>query len=172
MMSPGEIPHLTGTSAPQRQGSLDEVDTTLRWLANLPAPEGLEGRVLRRVAKAPRGGRVIAWPRRRDSPIWMRNAAAAAIVFVVLGGGFGIYSRVERGAAARGTVAPAQPGGEFSSAGAVRRPETIPGPLIGSSGKSAAAAKAGARAHTHTTAAAARHGKMAAAKPAAGRAAP
>ena len=61
----------------------------------------------------------------------MRTAAAAAIVFVVAGGGWGVYTRVQQ-------VQPSQgdrrcprgcqrPDG-FSSAGAMRTPETLPGP--------------------------------------------
>jgi hypothetical protein len=57
----------------------------------------------------------------------MRSAAAAAIVFVVAGGGWGIYTRVQT---ARGIVATphiAAPSG-FSSAGAMRTPNTLNGP--------------------------------------------
>jgi len=166
-MAPGEIPRLSGTPNSQR-GAKDEVDATLRWLARLPAPEGLEDRVIGRVAAAPRGGRLICWPRRHDRHAWMRNAAAAAIVFVVLGGGWGVYSRVERSEAANGTAAPApaQPARGFASAGAVRRPETIPGPMVAAPGKAAASPRTAARAHHRAEAA--RHGKKTAGKPAAG----
>jgi hypothetical protein len=108
-------------------------EATLRLIAILPAPEGLEDRVnasLRTAQRsAPRRGRVLAWPAvigpGRD---WMRSAAAAAIVFVVAGGGWGIYTHVQP---ARGIAAPprvAAPSG-FSSAGAMRTPNTLNGPV-------------------------------------------
>lgn len=61
----------------------------------------------------------------------MRTAAAAAIVFVVVGGGWGVYSRVQHGQPARIIVLPHIPvGGGFSSAGAMRTPVTVPGPVL------------------------------------------
>jgi len=62
----------------------------------------------------------------------MRSAAAAAIVFVVAGGGWGVYSRVQQPQAARVTVMPprlAAPG-SFSSAAAIRTPKTLDGPVV------------------------------------------
>jgi hypothetical protein len=111
----------------------ETAEATLRLIATLPAPEGLEDRVHARLRSAqrsaPRKGRILAWPAvsgpGRD---WMRSVAAAAIVLVVAGGGWGIYSRVQP---ARGIAAPprvAAPAG-FSSAGAMRTPNTLNGPI-------------------------------------------
>jgi hypothetical protein len=63
----------------------------------------------------------------------MRSAAAAAIVFVVVGGGWGVYSRVQQPQAAKVITMPARvaaPGG-FSNAGAMRTPNTLNGPVVG-----------------------------------------
>lgn len=108
-------------------------DETLWLIARLAAPEGLEDRVHAGLLSRPRGGRLLAWPAapRLDSS-WMRSAAAAAIVFVVAGGGWGIYSRVQQPAPARAVAQPPRvsaPGG-FSSAGAMRTPQTLNGPVL------------------------------------------
>ena len=114
-------------------------EATLRLIAGLPAPAGLEERVHRALRAAPResqgAGRVLAWPARfRAKAVlesnWMRATAAAAIVFVVVGGGWSVYSRVQPGPAGKVLVMP-QPmpsSGGFSGAGAIRTPATIPGP--------------------------------------------
>jgi hypothetical protein len=62
----------------------------------------------------------------------MRGAAAAAIVFVVAGGGWGIYSRVQPTPSARVIVMPVRTGvaGGFSNAGAMRTPQTLKGPVV------------------------------------------
>jgi hypothetical protein len=108
-------------------------ETTLRLIARLPAPDGLEDRVCARLATAPRRGRILAWPAALSlNSGWMRSAAAAAIVFVVAGGGWGVYSRVQRPQPARVIVqaprAPAQ--GGFASSGAMRTPQTLNGPVV------------------------------------------
>jgi hypothetical protein len=61
----------------------------------------------------------------------MRSAAAAAIVFVVAGGGWGIYSRVQKPQSATVIVMPhpGAPGG-FSNAGAMHTPKTLNGPVV------------------------------------------
>ena len=64
----------------------------------------------------------------------MRTAAAAAIVFVVAGGGWGVYTlvqNVQQGQPAKVIVVPRglQPAG-FSGAGAMRTPQTLPGPTV------------------------------------------
>ena len=64
----------------------------------------------------------------------MRTAAAAAIVFVVAGGGWGVYTHVQnvqQSQPAKVIVVPRglQPGG-FSGAGAMRTPQTLPGPTV------------------------------------------
>ena len=120
--------------------ALAEMDGTLRALARVTAPEGLEERVHTALRSASRGGgRVIEFPgefprefsarHASDSP-WMRTAAAAAICFVVVGGGWGVYSRVQT---ARVIAMPSHisaPGGGFSNAGAMRTPQTLNGPVI------------------------------------------
>jgi hypothetical protein len=108
-------------------------EDTLRLIAQLPAPEGIEDRVRAELRAAPRRARVLSWPAalRSDSP-WMRSAAAAAIVFVVAGGGWGVYSRVQQPQLARVIVMPprvAAPG-SFSSAAAIRTPNTLNGPVV------------------------------------------
>jgi hypothetical protein len=120
-------------------------EDTLRLIAGLPAPAGLEERVHRALREAPRelrgGGRVLAWPQRFRARIasgsaldsnWMRAAAAAAIVFVVVGGGWGVYSRVQPGQAGKVLVMPQlEPSSRgLSGSGAVRTPVTIPGPKV------------------------------------------
>ena len=123
-------------------------EDTLRLIASLPAPEGLSDRVQATLLTAPRTGRVLAWPaalathsglRRSEwkRPEWMRSewvrsAAAAAIVFVVVGGGWGVYSRVQQPQSAKVIVLPprvAAPG-SFANAGAMRTPQTLNGPVL------------------------------------------
>jgi hypothetical protein len=114
-------------------GGVGAVEATLRLIAGLPAPEGLEDRVRAGLAAAPRRGRVLAWPAALSLESgWMRSAAAAAIVFVVAGGGWGVYSRVQRPQPARVVVmAPRGPAqGGFASAGAMRTPQTLNGPVV------------------------------------------
>jgi hypothetical protein len=124
----------------------DEFEATLRMIASLPAPEGLEERVevglrasLRAVPQtAPAKARILAWPATlRLDNAWFhsslaRSAAAAAIVAVVVGGGWGVYSRVQPNQPARLVLplraAPQQ--GGFSSAGAMRTPQTLNGPVV------------------------------------------
>jgi hypothetical protein len=122
---------------PNASGETQETgEATLRLIASLPAPAGLEERVHAALRRAPRGGRVLAWPSISQSG-WMRTAAAAAIVFVVAGGGWGVYTRVEQGQPAKVIVMPprmAGPGG-FSSAGAMRTPQTLTRPTAPATAK-------------------------------------
>lgn len=105
------------------------VDETLRLVANLSAPEGLEGRIHRVLRSAPPRGVVLSWPSSRlVGREWMRSAAAAAIAFVVAGGGWGVYSRVQHGLPATPTHVAAP--GSFSGAGAIRMPQTLTGPVV------------------------------------------
>jgi hypothetical protein len=133
-------------------------EQTLRLIANLPAPAGLADRVhaaLRSAhqrsdhklftdgteentlqqppfgARAKNRGRVLAWPSAlRPQSGWMRTAAAAAIVFVVAGGGWGVYTHVQQGLPAKVIIMPPRmpASGSFSGAGAIRTPQTLPGP--------------------------------------------
>jgi hypothetical protein len=100
-------------------------EETLRLIANLPAPSGLEDRLHRSLREAPRKSRVLAWP---ASSNWLRSAAAAAIVLVVVGGGWGVYSRVQPGQAPNPGAVPVR--GGFGGAGVVRTPVTLPGPNV------------------------------------------
>jgi hypothetical protein len=136
-------------SNPHNAMNSDCGEDTLRLIAGLPAPTGLEERVHKALRAAPRSGRVLAWPASFRARIasgtvlesnWMRAAAAAAIVFVVVGGGWGVYSRVQPGPAGKGLVMP-QPmpsSGGFSGAGAIRTPATIPGPTVREQGSKGA----------------------------------
>jgi hypothetical protein len=144
------------------------VEDTLRLIAGLSAPAGIEDRIMDRVKDrvqnrvqdrvknrvknrihadllasqqtglsvdaypAPRRGRILSWPAAlRPDKGWMRSAAAAAIVFVVAGGGWGVYSRVQTGQPARSIVLPPHAAsGGFSNAGAMRTPQTLSGPVL------------------------------------------
>ena len=129
-------------SDPQRRDSYDSYGTgedTLRLIAGLPAPEKLPERVKAGMRSAPVSGRILMWRGPlRPAGGWMygtamRGAAAAAIVCVVAGGGWSIYSRVQPAPAAKvivtaPPVAPAASG--FSNSGARRVPETLDGPVL------------------------------------------
>jgi hypothetical protein len=118
---------------PVAGSGLGPAEATLRLIASLPAPAGLEDRVRAGLAAAPRKSRILAWPMAfRPESGWMRAAAAAAIVFAVAGGGWGVYSRVQRPQPAKVIVlAPRGPAqGGFASAGAVRTPQTLNGPVV------------------------------------------
>jgi hypothetical protein len=114
-------------------------EDTLRLIARLPAPDGLADRVQSGLRDAPQAGRVLRWRAPLRPPGgWMhssvaRGAAAAAIVCMVAGGGWTIYSRVSPASSAKVIVMP-QPtgpgGGGFAPAGAKRVPETLQGPVL------------------------------------------
>ncbi len=114
------------------EGAAGRYEETLRLIAELPAPEGLEARVVAALRRAPRTGRLLAWPAAlRLEGGWMRAAAAAAIVAVVAGGGWGVVRLGQPGQAAGGNVVMphlAAPGG-FSTGGAMRTPQTLHGPV-------------------------------------------
>lgn|ERR1035437_1143620 len=115
-------------------------EETLRLIAKLPPPAGLVDRMQAGLRAAPRTNHLLHWP----SPVfashgWMgsnvlRGAAAAAIVCVVAGGGWGIYSRTPAAPtpAAKVVAQPARVGssGGFSTAGAMHTPETLKGPVL------------------------------------------
>jgi hypothetical protein len=107
-----------------------DVDATLRLVAQLPAPQGLEERVHEALRTAPRAARVLEWPMRAGQENgWMRGAAAAAIAFAVVGGGWGVYSRVQPAKVIAMPPRVMSPGG-FSNAAAPRAPQTLDGPVI------------------------------------------
>jgi hypothetical protein len=114
-------------------GTQDQGEETLRLIARLPAPEGLEGRIKAALRTAPREGHVLPWPAPlKTGGAWMRTAAAAAIAFVIAGGGWGVYHQVAPlHPGSRVTLAPhgAAPGG-FAGAGLMRTPQTLVGPVL------------------------------------------
>ncbi|HEX4028878.1 MAG TPA: hypothetical protein VHX20_00860 [Terracidiphilus sp.] len=117
-----------------------DAENTLRLLAALPPPQGLEARIHAVLASPHRphqqSARLLAWPARGVQRVWLRSAAAAAIAFVVVGGGWGVYSSIQP------RMQPWQPGGAvpalpqlsgpggFSGAGAIRTPQTLNGPVL------------------------------------------
>ena len=124
-------------------GSSENYDETLRLIARLSAPEGLEERVqagLRAATSTASGkARILRWPvALRLENGWMQNlaraAAAAAIVAVVVGGGWGISSRFQPTQPSSAIAVPphstGQGQGGFSSAGAMRTPQTLNGPIV------------------------------------------
>jgi len=120
-------------SGAERAAAADAAEATLRLIARLPAPAGLEDRVMAGLKSAPRTARVLDWPSLfQPTTGWMRGAAAAAIVFVVAGGGWGIYAHVQPVPSVRVIAMPPRTGaaGGFSNAGAMRTPETLNGPIL------------------------------------------
>jgi hypothetical protein len=119
-----------------------EADATLRLIAELPAPDGLSERVKGRlqaksVEAARGGGRLLEWPTRASAghgqlQNWMRSAAAAAIVGVVSGGAWWIYASVAPAGGGSAVAAPVSVhrAGGFTTAGAMRTPETLKGPVL------------------------------------------
>jgi len=134
MNSPNKIaasPYSISGVAPRADDN--SAEATLHLIANLPAPQGLEDRVITGLKAAPRTARILHWPEMlRPTSGWMRGAAAAAIVFVVAGGGWGIYTHVQPTPSARVIVMPPRTGaaGGFSNAGAMRTPQTLNGPML------------------------------------------
>jgi hypothetical protein len=117
-----------------------DAEMTLRLIAGLPAPLGLEERVKAALHQTPRRASLLHWPRasRQGSTragwarrTWVRSAAAAAIVFVVAGGGWEVYSRVQPVQEPKAIALPpvaARRG--FSSANAIRTPKTLNGTVL------------------------------------------
>lgn len=124
---------IAGNGASRQVSS--QAEETLRLIATLEAPEGLERRVHEALRSAPQARKVLDWPIASAHGWmqgWVRSAAAAAIVFVVAGGGWGVYSRVQLSQPAKviAMPAPATTPGGFSSAGAMRTPQTLNGPVL------------------------------------------
>jgi len=149
-------------------------DETLRLIARISAPEGLEERVQAglRAASVARNSaagkaRILRWPvALRLENAWLQNlarAAAAAIVAMVVGVGWGISSRFQPAKPSSAIAVPPHGAGQsgqggFSSAGAMRTPQTLNGPVVA---HSAAVAPQTAKPAAKTPA---RHGKPTAAK--------
>jgi hypothetical protein len=117
-------------------GAID-AEETLRLIASLPAPQGIEERVKSGVRAAHRQARVMAWPDALPNKAgWtqvagMRAAAAAAIVFVVAGGGWEVYSHIRVAPVPTAVAAPQRiDGGGLSAAAARRTPKTLDGPKV------------------------------------------
>ncbi|HME58721.1 MAG TPA: hypothetical protein VKF63_10320 [Terracidiphilus sp.] len=130
-----------------RTSGSGEFESTLRLIARISAPEGLEERVqagLRVEASAASGkARILRWPEalrlnytKLQNLAWVQNlartAAAAAIVAVVVGGGWGISSHFHPALPSSAVAVPSHNGGQggFSSAGAMRTPQTLNGPVV------------------------------------------
>jgi hypothetical protein len=112
-------------------------EDTLRLIANVPPPDGLVDRVQAGLRTAPRRSFLTSWRTTFDLNGWiyspaLRGAAAAAIVCVVAGGGWRIYSHVLPAPTAKMIVLPGRVGnsGAFSNAGAMRTPDTLNGPVL------------------------------------------
>jgi len=124
----------TSNQSSNRSGNTaasDAAESTLRLVASLSAPDGLEERVQAALKSAPRAGQILAWPTlARPVSGWGRAAAAAAICFVVAGGGWGVVARLQPGQAgsAKGPGL-ASPAG-LSSSGAMRTPQTLHRPVV------------------------------------------
>ena len=123
---------------PARREAFGPGEDTLRLIAGLPAPPGLADRVHAGLHAAPQAGRILMGRGPLLAPYsWMhssvvRGAAAAAIVCVVAGGGWRIYSHVQPPTAKVVIMpAPGSPGAKgFSNAGATRVPDTLQGPVL------------------------------------------
>jgi len=114
---------------------VQKAEETLRMIARASAPDGLVNRVQANLRNAPRTSVVMSW--RAGFNGWMyspalRGAAAVAIVCVVAGGGWRIYSHVPPAPTAKVIETPARVGssGAFSNAGAMHKPDTLNGPVL------------------------------------------
>ena len=136
-MSPSIQDRSSQNSFDRSAGALKE-EGSLRLIASLSAPEGLQDRVKEGLRSAPRQGTVIAWPFLSvDGRGWMqsagmRAAAAAAIVVVIAGGGWEVYSHIQPASVptAISMPEPLNGGGGFNSAGAKRVPQTLERPVV------------------------------------------
>ena len=120
-----------------RNAGVDDAEQSLRLIASLPAPVGIEDRVKSGLRGTPIQTGVIGWP--LSSPnragwaqvSYLRAAAAAAIVLMVAGGGWGVYAHFGQASSPAADVVPQRiDGGSFSSAEARRTPKTVQGPTV------------------------------------------
>lgn len=123
---------------PQRLIQPGTAEETLRLIANLRAPDDLAVRVQAELLQADlstpaHAAKLLSWPwALGSSGSVLRGAAAAAIVCVVAGGGWQIYTSIPASVAPRMVQMPGSangPGG-FGAANARRVPETLVGPVI------------------------------------------
>jgi hypothetical protein len=125
--------------APKNPATTGETESTLRLIAGLHAPEGLETRVKAALHRAPAPGKAAtllgwpvgphrAWLHSTMQSTWVRSAAAAAIVCVVAGGSWGVYQHVQPREAP--VALPHFGTGGFSTASAMRTPKTLDGPTL------------------------------------------
>lgn len=132
MMSFPQEPSRHSLKEPFSTAGRDFGEETLRLVASLPAPEGLADRIQTGLRTAPRTGAVVPWPTSfRPAAGLMRSAAAAAIVCVVAGGGWRIYSHIPA-ATPHALVMPQSPAvsAGFGAANAKHVPETLNGPVL------------------------------------------
>ena len=120
-----------------RNSGVLDAEQTLRLIATLPAPKGLEERVKANLHSMPQRTSVISWPLATAGVRWMqsagmRAAAAAAIVLVVAGGGWEVYSHIRVATVPNAVTAPPtlNGSGSFSAAGARRVPQTLERPVV------------------------------------------
>jgi hypothetical protein len=130
------------TGIRDQESRVSSAEETLRLIARLHAPEGLEERVQESlrvaVVTSAHKAKIFSWPvwlRPSDGGMQsapLRAAAAAAIVAVVVGGGWIVSSRLP--AAQPGMAVTTSPrgasSGGFSSAGAKRTPQTLDRPVV------------------------------------------
>jgi hypothetical protein len=127
----------TQNDVDRNDGAID-AEETLRLIASLPAPQGIEDRVKSGVRAADRQSSVMMWPESSlNKARWtqvsvMRAAAAAAIVFVVAGGGWEVYSHIRLAPEPAAIAVPQRfdGSGGLSAAAARRTPKTLDGPVI------------------------------------------
>ena len=119
-----------------RNAGVVDAERSLRLIASLPAPVGIEDRVKSGLRGTPIQTGVIGWPLSPNRAGWaqvsyLRAAAAAAIVLMVAGGGWGVYAHFGQAPSPAADVVPQRiDGGGFSSAEARRAPKTVEGPTI------------------------------------------
>lgn len=113
-----------------------DAEETLRLLAHMPAPAGLEERVKNTLRMDSGAANVVAWPsdyrlkRRWTQSTWARCAAAAAIVVVVAGGSWSVYPHREATPAPKAIALPHPVAHGFENANAMRTPQTLQGPVL------------------------------------------
>lgn len=128
---------LSSQNDADRSASVMDAEKTLRLIANLPAPEGIADRVKSGLYAGPRRAGVILWPTSATGARWtqfaaMRAAAAAAIVLVVAGGAWEVYTHIRIAPEPAALVSPQRMDGSggLTAAGAVRKPQTLEGPVV------------------------------------------